>query len=369
MGGGVMNWHGIINVYLVRKYLLAMLGTFLFCAILIFMIDFVEILRQSGKYGSVSFSVLIWLTLLRLPAYTELLLAFAVQVGAIAALLLLNRKSELAVMRAAGMSVWGFLRPALVLALVLGAFAVTVYNPLAAASRAEAERLFAKAFGRESSFLKSDSSGAWVRQEGADGSSVISAQAALNRGMELIGVMFIQYDKSGAFIERVDGDKAQLRDGYWQIHNALVARVGEPTMRYKTYLISTYLSPERIRDALGTAISVSFWELPGLIEATEKAGLSAAQFRIQYELLLSRPFLLLAMVLMGATVSLRSFRSGKVHHMVIYGMVVGFGFLLIAEVSRQIGVAGLVAPSIAVWFPVGLAVLLSVTVLLYQEDG
>ena len=64
--------------------------------------------------------------LLRLPAFTEILLAFAVLVGSIGALLSLNRKSELIVMRAGGMSVWQFLRPGLTVALVLGVLAVTV---------------------------------------------------------------------------------------------------------------------------------------------------------------------------------------------------------------------------------------------------
>ena len=359
----------IIGLYLARRYLTAMLGTFGLCAVLIFMIDFVEVLRQSGKHGSVPATTLIWLTLLRLPAYTELLLAFAVQVGAIAALLMLNRRSELAVMRAAGMSVWQFLRPAVIVALLLGTFAITVYNPVAAAARAEAERLFSQVFGRESNFMQTQVNGAWLRQEGADGSTVVNARAALKRGMELIDVSMFQYDKSGAFVERVDGSRALLEDGYWRIENATVARVGQAPERYASFLVSTYLSPERVRDALGTAISISFWELPGIIEATEKAGLSASRFRIQYELLMSRPLLLLAMVLMGATVSLRSFRSGKIQMMVVYGMVGGFGFLLLSEVSRQIGVAGLVSPTVAVWVPVGIAIMLTLTMLLYQEDG
>lgn len=364
-----MSGNRILGLYLAQRYLTAMLGTFAFCALLIFMIDFVEIMRQSGKHGNVPANTLLWLTILRLPAYTELLLGFAVQVGAIGALLLLNRKSELAVMRAAGMSVWQFLRPAFIVALVLGVFAVTVYNPLAANARAEAERLFAQAFGREANVMQSQTNSGWMRQEGADGSSVLSARSVLNHGLELVGVMFVQYDKAGNFVERVDGDRARLNDGYWNVENAMVSRMGQPTERYASFLVSTYLSPERVRDALGTAISISFWELPGMIEATEKAGLSASRFRIQYELLLSRPFLLLAMVLMGATVSLRSFRSGKIQVMVIYGMVGGFGFLLLAEVSRQIGVAGLVSPSFAVWVPVAIAILVSLTVLLQQEDG
>jgi lipopolysaccharide export system permease protein len=346
-----------------------MIGTFGLCGVLIFMIDFVEVLRQAGKYGSVPATTLIWLALLRLPAYTELLLAFAVQVGAIAALLMLNRRSELAVMRAAGMSVWHFLRPAVLVALLIGAFAITVYNPMAASARAEAERLFAQVFGRESNFMQSQVNGAWLRQEGADGSSVINAKGVLRGGLELLAVTMIQYDRAGTFVERVEGTKANLEDGVWRVEDAMVARVGQPPERFKSYLVSTYLSADRVRDALGSAISISFWELPGMIEATEKAGLSAARFRIQYELLLSRPLLLVAMVLLGATVSLRSFRSGRIQMMVVYGMVGGFGFLLLAEVSRQIGVAGLVSPRFAVWAPVTIAVLLTTTVLLNQEDG
>jgi lipopolysaccharide export system permease protein len=90
---------------------------------------------------------------------------------------------------------------------------------------------------------------------------------------------------------------------------------------------------------------------------------------MQYQLLMSRPMLLLTMVLLAATVSLRSFRQGGIQTMVATGMVGGIGFFLLTEVSRQIGMAGLVSPFVAVWLPIALATLVSVTVLLHQEDG
>ena len=84
------------------------------------MIDMIELLRLSRRATDLSIATLLWMALLRLPAFTEILLAFAVLVGSIGALLSLNRKSELIVMRAGGMSVWQFLRPGIVVALVLG---------------------------------------------------------------------------------------------------------------------------------------------------------------------------------------------------------------------------------------------------------
>jgi lipopolysaccharide export system permease protein len=259
--------------------------------------------------------------------------------------------------------------PGILVAFTLGVFAVVVYNPIAAAARAEAERQFAEAFGKEGNLLRAYGGGAWLRQDGTDGPSVLNAAGSSNRGLTLTGITVFQYDRQNHFVERIDAARAELREGYWQISEAWVSRVGREPERYDNYNLSTYLTPERVSDALGSVISLSVFELPGLIEVAEKAGLSAARYRVQYELLLSRPFLLVAMVLLGATVSLRSFRFGRIQTMVVTGMIGGFGFFLLAEVSRQIGSAGLVPAFVAAWLPVVLGIFLSLTVLLHQEDG
>ena len=355
--------------YVARRFLLGIFITFLLCAVLIFLIDFVELLRQSGKYGEVPAFTLGLIALLRLPAYSEYLVAFAILIGSIAALLQLSRRSELVVMRAGGMSVWQFLGPGLLVALGLGTLAVTVYNPMAAAGRTKAESLYAEAFGKESNLLRSRSGESWLRQNGADGQSVISAALASNRGLTLTGVTAFVFDAEGHFVERVDGARADLRDGFWEIRDAWVVRLGREPEKFDTYLLSTYLTPDRVTDALGSLFSVSFWELPALIEVAEKADLSTDRLRIQYEALMSRPLLCTAMVLLAATVSLGSFRSGGIQTMVIAGLMGGFGFFLLAEVSRQIGVAGLAPPWAAIWLPVVLVIVVSATVLLHQEDG
>jgi lipopolysaccharide export system permease protein len=267
------------------------------------------------------------------------------------------------------MSVWGFLRPGLIVAFTLGTLAVTVFNPLAAAGRTEAESLYAEAFGKESNLLRSRSGASWLRQNGADGQSVISAALASNRGLTLSGVTVFAFDPEGHFVERVDGARADLREGFWEIQDAWVVHLGREPEKFGTYLLSTYLTPDRVTDALGSLFSVSFWELPGLIEVAEKAKLSTDRLRIQYEALMARPLLCAAMVLLAATVSLGSFRSGGIQTMVIAGLVGGFGFFLMSEVSRQVGVAGLAPPWAAIWLPVVLVMIVSATVLLHQEDG
>lgn len=315
-----------LSRYIARRFVLTICGTFVLCALLILLIDLVELLRQSGKGGGLPASQVAWLALLRLPAYTEALLPFAVLVGTLAAFLMLSRSSELTIMRASGMSVWQLVMPGVGVAVVLGILSVTAFNPLASAARSESERLIAEALGREASLLSLSSAGAWLRQEGPDGQSVLNAQAASQRGTQLSGVLVLVYDRSGAFIERVDAAKATLKDQYWEITDGTVSRVGREPERFDTYNLATYLTPERVQDALGSVLAVSFWQLPGLIEVAEKAGLPSFGQRVQYELLLSRPLLMVAMVLLAATVSLQSFRFGRVRSMVLFGVISGLGF-------------------------------------------
>jgi lipopolysaccharide export system permease protein len=311
----------------------------------------------------------LWIGLLRLPAFSELLLAFAVLVGSIGALLSLNRRSELTVMRSAGMSAWQFLRPGLVVTLVLGILAVTAYNPVAATARAEAEQLIAEVLGAEAGLLAGSGEKSWLRQDGADGQSVMNARASSNQGLSLAGLIAFQFDPTGRFVERIDAERAVLQDGFWELHRATVSRPLKEPEFFNTYSVSTHLDRARVGDALGSEIAISFWQLPDLIEASEKAGLSASKYRMQYALLVSRPGLMLAMVILAATVSLRSFRGGGIQTMVLTGMVGGIGFFLLAEVSRQIGAAGFLSPALAVGVPISIALLVSLTVLLHQEDG
>jgi lipopolysaccharide export system permease protein len=362
---------GTLARYFSLRFFLAMLAVFVLCCVLIFFVDFIEMLRRAGNYqGDVSTLLLAWVTLLRLPSFSELILPFAVLIGTIGIFLMLSRSSELVIVRAAGMSVWQFIAPAMVVAFLLGVVFVALYNPIAAIARGEAERLYATAFGKDESLLKTTrSASSWLREDGADGPSVIHAMQVANQGLELTGVTAFQYDRDQHLSERIEAKRAVLKDGRWELEEARVSAPGEETALYQHYLLSTYLTPTQVRDSLGTEFSISFWELPNFIEIAERAGLPATQYRVQYQLLLSRPFLLVTMVLIAATCALRGFRFGNVQINAIMGLAAGFSFFVLAEVSRNFAMAGLTSAAAAAWVPVVVAASLALTVLLYKEDG
>ena len=359
---------GTLWRYIAMRFIISIFGAYLLCASLIYMIDILELLRQAGKHGSIPLTELLWMSFLRVPAYAELTLPFATLVGSISAFLLLSRSSELTIARASGMSAWQFIAPGVIMALLIGLFSIIVYNPMAASARAQAETLYAKAFGKKTSLLKTKG-GLWLRQDGSDGQSIINALASAEQGMKLTGVTVLQYDRKRLFLERIEAKSASLNDGFWNLSDAWVTRPGQASEFYKQYILSTYLTRTQVTDALGSIISISFWDLPKFIALSQKAGLSATKYKVQYQLLLVRPIQMVVMVFLAATVSLRTFRFGGIQTMIITGMIAGFGFFILAEVSRQVGISGLTPPMAAAWVPVAIVLCLSITVLLHQEDG
>lgn len=364
-----MTFTGMLSRYIARRFLRAIGSVFLLCIVLIFMIDFLELLRNAGKTGDVPVGSVALITLLRIPSFAELTLPFAVLTGAIGAFLTLNRSSELVITRAGGMSVWQMLMPGVAVAALLGFAANMAYSPLAAIARSQSEALFAKAFDEEVNLFRAGRTSQWLRQDGVDGSSVIEAGTSADQGMTLTKVTVLQFDRQAKFVEAIDAKRAVLRDGFWELSEVVVSRPGLPPESFGTYQVSTYLTPAEVKESLGSELSFSYWQLPEMIELAEKAGLKATGLKVQYAMMQARPLLFAVMVVLAATVSLRTFRFGGIQTKVVAGLLGGFAFFILAEVSRQLGTAGLTSAWVAAWVPTTVAGFLSLTVLLHQEDG
>ena len=124
-----------------------------------------------------------------------------------------------------------------------------------------------------------------------------------------------------------------------------------------------------MRESFATPETVPFWQLPSYIEMAERSGLSAAGYRLQYDELLARPFLLSAMVLLAAAVSLRFFRFGGVQKMVLSGVTAGFLLFVLQKITEDMSKSELLSPLGAAWIPVLVGGFTGLVALLYQEDG
>ncbi len=356
--------------YFGSTFLKAVVAVFAGVFVLVTLIDYIELLRHSAGEKDVSAWLVARTSIYRVPQLTERIMPFAILIGAMSSFLSMSRRNELVVARAAGMSAWQFTKPALLIAIGIGVLATTVYNPLAAALNEQSKRLELQIFGgKPQSGLQSTGTGFWLRQKSPDGQSILHALSSTEQGLRLGGITIFTFDSGGTYRERIEARAAALMDGYWRLEDARVYGADGPFVQQPRYDLKTSLTPAQVRESFATPESVPFWDLPSYIDTAERSGLGAAGYRLQYQKLIARPFLLAAMVLLAAAVSLRFFRFGGVQKMVMSGILSGFLLYVLSKVTEDLSKADIMPALAAAWLPVLVGALTGFVALLYQEDG
>lgn len=354
--------------YLSWRFFSTIMLVFLTICGMIYVVDFVELLRRAANRPGVTASFVALLSFLRTPSVAEQILPFCVLFGTMQAFIDLTRRLELIVARAAGVSVWQFLVPPIGIALLIGIGSVAALNPMSATMKQQADVFENEIFGSSGQSAGGDSA-LWLRQTSVDGQAYIHAEESAKGGVDLTGIHAYLYDPKGEFVEKIEAKTAQLLSGVWRLKDAVVAAPGEPAEKVDTYLIATNATPEHLAETFLTAESVPFWSLPRLRREANESGLDSTSFSLQYQTLLARPLLLVAMVLIAAAFSLRFFRFGGIGRMVGGGLGAGFVLYLLTKMIADLGASGLLSVPVAAWSPAIVGSMLGALALLQREDG
>lgn len=364
-----MNLSWTLSRYLGRQFVTVVLITFGIFLTLIFMIELVELLRRGAEKPGVTFGLLVSMALLELPRIGSKTLPFAVLFGGMAAFLRLSRNNELVVARAAGVSVWQFIAPALAVSFLIGAFVVTIYNPVSATLTTRFGQLESRYFDQSASFIAVSANGLWLRQADATGQSVVHAERMDGTGLNLNEVTIFLYGDGDRFLGRIDARKAVLKPGYWELEDVWVMTGNEQPRKYDSYRQETSLTQKQIEESFAREETISFWELPHFIATSEAAGFSTRRYQIHYHQLLATPALLCTMVLVAAAFSMRVTRMGGLLQMVLGGIFSGFVVYFLGNLAIALGLSGILPAALAAWAPSVVVTLLGLAVLFHLEDG
>ncbi|MHA1528861.1 MAG: LPS export ABC transporter permease LptG [Alphaproteobacteria bacterium] len=370
-----------LGLYIAHRFVSIAAGAFVVVFLLVATVDLVELMRGSGD-GQAGFADLVGMALLHAPAITITAAPFTVLLVSMTCFAMLARSSELVVTRAAGVSAWRLLIPALLAAIGLGIFVCTVYSPLAAAFARKFETLETRYFERSSSRLSVSADGLWLRQGGPDGQTVIRAQGASGTGGRLWKVNVFQFDRNDRFYRRIDARAALLEDKAWrltgvrrwdllilEIDNAGSSAIATRPELLDEMRIATDLTTESIQESFAPPETISFWKLPKFIRLLEASGFSSNRHRLHWHSLLAIPVVFFAMVLIGAAFSMRHVRFGGLGYMALGCVLSGFGYFFLSDIAAALGASGVVPVLIAAWAPPLSAVLLALGLLLHLEDG
>ncbi len=333
------------------------------------LIEGVELLRNFSGNPNVETSTIGTMVILKAPRLAQRIFPFAFLLGAILSFTRLTKHHELIVIRAAGVSVWQFLTPALIVSTLLGALITTVHSPVSASMYERFEQLQERHDQSKNSLLQVTQDGVWLGQEDSGNRSLIHALSVKDSGTTLSKVIIFTFDGDHQWSERIDAENAYLKPGYWEIHNAWYTSRNQPSVSYEVYELPTPLTQDQLQESFAPPETMSFWDLPHFIRMAEEIGFSALQHRVFWHTILATPVLLCAMVLIAAIVSFRFSRLGGTGLLLIIGILFGFGLFFITDLARVLGEAGTLPTIVAVWMPVFVALLLGLASLFHLEDG
>jgi lipopolysaccharide export system permease protein len=355
-------------LYLGRRFLM-WFGLVLACVTgIVILAESIELLRRGARTG-VGFGRLFEMALLKTPATVEEVLPFTLLLAVMLTYWHLNRSNELLVARASGISVWQFLLPATVLAVLIGGMRIAMLDPVATALTSRFERMADFYLDETGGIITASSNGLWLRQFDRSGQAIIHAARLSLEDQTFHDVSILSFAVDDTLTGRVDAPSATLGDGYWRLRQAWVVVPNRGPVLTPEYRLATHLSLDQVVGSLAPPSTVSFWQLPRYITLLEATGLSSVYHRLQWHRLLAMPLLFAAMILVGAAFSLRPQRLGGTLVRVGAGVTTGFLLYFLSDLILRLGRNDSIPLVLAGWTPAGVTALVGITFLLYLEDG
>lgn len=361
-----------LSLYIGWQFIVAFVSVLLVIMGLIMLFDLIELVRRSVSADDVGLGVLFGLAALKLPHTLQDVLPFAVMIGMMFALFRLARNSELVVIRSAGVSVWQFLAPTLLLVAGLGVFNLTVVNPFSASLYQSYEQLEEELLFKRTSALNIGVGGLWLRESQDEIQTVVHSHVVRQEEQILFlsGVSIFEMDLADRFVRRFEAQNGQLLDGFFKLDRVWESAPGTESVYHEELFLLTTITIGQVQENLASPETMSFWELPQYIRFSEQSGFSALPHKLYWHSLLASPFLFCAMILVASAFYLTTNnRLGGWTKRGLAGLGAGFMLYFFSRLTYALGLSAILPLSLAAWAPTTVAALLGLTYLFHREDG
>ncbi|MEQ8650873.1 MAG: LptF/LptG family permease [Kiloniellales bacterium] len=356
--------------YLARQFVGWFFLVFGILVVIILVGNAADLMDRFGNRPEISALLVVEMSLLKVPKIVIDILGFAVLAAGIGTFWRLTRTQELAIARAAGISVWQILLPSVVCALLIGVFTFAVVSPLSAAFYKRYAHLESEYLRENSSIISVGPSGLWLRQQERSGVYVLHADAATGDSAFLRQVQVLRFGADDdQFLARLDAQSAQLMSGFWILRDVIETKPGGPPEHQALVELPTEMTLSSLAESFAPWETISFWEMQSYARALADAGFPNERIEMQFYRLLALPLLFAGLVVLGAAFTLRPPRRGGTALVLAAATVTGFLLYLFSSFLFALGLGGKLPMMLATWTPATICLLVGAAVLLYREDG
>lgn len=352
----------ILTRYLMRAFLAQFVGLLLGLVLFLQTLDLLANANEVLAGGGPPTDTLIKYVALRIPSLIETVAPLAGLLGALTALVTLAKNSEILAMRAAGRSVLSLLGGLIAIGMALAILLFTFSELVVVRTNSLLEDWRDAGFRSDGQIAEGENH--WLME----GDTMIRVGKVRRDGTELDKLRLLRRDPAASITAIVDIDRATWQGDKWNVEG--VKRIGGATDLVNGTEWRTTLKPEHFLRAESEHPS----EL-SLGTLQEYVGNVAIGTRPRYfydtwlHQKMAGPVVLALMPLLAAIAAFSHHRQGSAVITVVWGITLGFLFIVVDNIVLAMGQFGSLPPLMAAWLPLALFATLGVWIVFNFENS
>ncbi len=329
-----------------------------FLIILIFFIDLIELFRRSSNKVGVNhllkadFIDLAGMASLKIIGNTQKILPFAVLIGSIGCFHQWRKKNYYVISKASGISLWKILSPILVCFFFVGLFSIIILNPFSTLMNKKYENLqtlfFGKANIKEFSF---DTKGFWIKHISGKRNLIINASKIDEKTNTLFDLNIFEYDENKVFQKKLKAKKGKFTSQKLLLFNVQSLNEKYKMTSLKKFTYSINFDSTQLKVATKTPDKIFLLDFPYYLIKMKSYGLNISKHLVHFFKLICQPFLIISMILLSASLMLRSSERKVEVGVVSLSLVVGFSLYFIGDFIFALGFSEKIPPVLAGFGP------------------
>ena len=334
----------IIFIYFTKDFFQYFLFTLVSLATLIFFIDLIELFRRSSNKVGVNFlqiaslSDIIGMAGLKIPSNLEKIIPFATLIGSIICFNQWRKKNYYIISRISGISLWKTLSPILISFFFVGLTSIILLNPFSALLNKKFYDLQSLFFGQKD--LKTFSfvtEGFWIKQKSNNKSLIINANKIIEKKNKMIDVKVYVFYQNKVFEKKLSAKEGYFKNSKLNLNSVNIINKDSSLQELTKYSFSIKSNSSELNIAVAMPNSIFILDLPSYIYNMKKHGLNISGHLLHFFKLICQPFLIISMILLSASLMLRSSERKVEVGIISISLVMGFSLYFIGDFIFALG--------------------------------
>ena len=334
----------IIYKYLTKDIFKYFIFALFFLVILIFFIDIIELFRRSSNKETLNQIAkpdivdLINMALLKISGNVHQILPFAVLIGSTSCFNQWRKKNYYIVCKTSGISLWKILSPILISFFLIGLISIIILNPFATLLNNKYENLQTLFFGQKNlNTFSFDSKGFWIKQNSAESYLLINANKINENLNTIYNVNIFVYDYDKNFKKRIYAKRAVFSEKKINFYEGQLTKKNSELEIFNELTMLIKSNPKTLNVATIDPEKIFVFNFPSYLKQMELYGLKTSKHLLQFFKLICQPFLIISMILLSASLMLRSNERKIEVGIVSLSLVVGFSLYFIGDFIFALG--------------------------------